>query len=82
MYNSGNLIDKRKQLEFKNKKVRINKFKRNKSHMVKKKVNKSAYYVPAGLFLGMGIGWIFGYLVPGLLIGMGAGFLAQAILKN
>jgi hypothetical protein len=36
-------------------------------------------FIPAGLFIGMGVGWIFGYLVQGLLIGMGAGFLALAI---
>jgi len=35
----------------------------------------------AGLFLGMGIGWIFGYLVQGLFIGMGVGFLASAIVR-
>jgi hypothetical protein len=36
-------------------------------------------FIPAGLFIGMGIGWIFDYLVQGLLIGLGAGFLALAI---
>ena len=37
-------------------------------------------FIPAGLFLGMGIGWIFGYLVQGLFIGLGAGFLGLAIV--
>ncbi len=35
--------------------------------------------IPAGLFLGMGIGWIFNYLVQGMFIGLGVGFLAFAI---
>jgi len=38
-----------------------------------------ALFVPAGLFIGMGIGWILGYMVPGLLIGLGIGFLVMAI---
>ena len=36
--------------------------------------------IPGGLLLGMGIGWIYGYLVQGLLIGLGAGFLIVGIL--
>ena len=32
-------------------------------------------FIPAGLFIGMGIGWAMGYLVQGLLIGLGGGFL-------
>ncbi|HEY97418.1 MAG TPA: hypothetical protein G4O16_04480 [Dehalococcoidia bacterium] len=36
--------------------------------------------IPAGLFIGMGIGWALGYLVQGLLIGLGAGFLVYAVV--
>ena len=36
--------------------------------------------IPAGLFIGMGIGWVLGHMVPGLFIGMGAGFLLYAIV--
>ena len=32
-------------------------------------------FIPAGLFIGMGIGWALGYLVQGLLVGLGVGFL-------
>jgi len=32
-------------------------------------------FIPAGLFIGMGIGWAMGYLVQGIFIGLGAGFL-------
>ena len=48
----------------------------------KKSPRKSAAgtLVAAGLILGMGIGWAFGYLVPGLFIGLGVGLLAYAII--
>ena len=36
-------------------------------------------FIPAGLFIGMGIGWALGYLVQGLFIGLGAGFLLLGI---
>jgi hypothetical protein len=49
---------------------------------IKKDKRKSAggLFIPAGLFIGMGIGWALGYLVQGLLVGLGAGFLAFAII--
>jgi F0F1-type ATP synthase assembly protein I len=37
--------------------------------------------VPAGLFVGMGIGWLFDHLVEGLFIGLGAGLLAMALVR-
>lgn len=37
--------------------------------------------IPAGLFIGMGVGWAMGFLVQGLLIGLGAGFLAMALVQ-
>jgi hypothetical protein len=40
----------------------------------------SGLFIPAGLFLGMGIGWALGFLVQGMFIGLGAGFLAFAIV--
>jgi len=36
--------------------------------------------IPAGLFIGMGIGWALGYLVQGMFIGLGGGFLLFAII--
>ena len=39
----------------------------------------SGVFVPAGLLIGMGIGWVFDHMVPGLIIGLGAGFLAMAV---
>jgi len=47
----------------------------------KKAWETSGVLVPAGLLIGMGIGWIFGHLVPGLFIGLGAGMLAMAVLQ-
>jgi hypothetical protein len=47
----------------------------------KKKWEASGLCIPAGLFIGMGIGWVLGYLVQGMLIGLGAGFLAMAVVR-
>lgn len=47
-----------------------------------KKKDNSGLFIPAGIFIGMGFGFIFDYLVAGLFIGMGLGFLALAITKN
>ncbi len=45
-----------------------------------KKRGAGALFIPAGLFIGMGIGWALGYLVQGMFIGLGVGFLAFAII--
>ena len=47
----------------------------------KKKWEVSGLFIPAGLFVGMGIGWALGYLVQGLFIGLGAGFLGMALTR-
>ena len=49
--------------------------------MVKKKGkdDRSGLFIPAGLMLGMGFGFLYDKLVPGLFIGLGAGFVAMAI---
>jgi hypothetical protein len=38
-------------------------------------------FVPAGLLIGMGVGWLFGHLVPGLFIGLGTGLLLMAVIQ-
>ncbi len=43
--------------------------------------NVSGLFVPAGLFIGAGVGWILGYIVQGLLIGLGTGFLTMALVR-
>jgi hypothetical protein len=41
----------------------------------------SGVFVPAGLFIGMGVGWGLGHMVPGLLAGLGVGFLLMAVAQ-
>lgn len=41
----------------------------------------SALFIPAGIFIGMGVGFLANNLPAGLFIGMGAGFVAFAIAK-
>ena len=36
--------------------------------------------IPAGLFIGMGIGWAIDKFLPGMYIGLGVGFLAFVIV--
>ena len=45
-----------------------------------KKMEAGGLMIPAGLFIGMGIGWAFDSMVPGMFIGLGAGFLGLALV--
>jgi hypothetical protein len=45
-----------------------------------KRKGSGGLFIPAGLFIGMGVGWALGYLVQGMFIGLGAGFLAFGIV--
>ena len=47
----------------------------------KERKENSGLFIPAGLFIGMGLGWALGYLVQGLLIGLGVGFLLMALIR-
>ncbi len=38
-----------------------------------------ALFIPAGIFIGMGIGFWVDNFIAGLFVGMGAGFLAYGI---
>jgi hypothetical protein len=40
-----------------------------------KRKDFAGIFIPAGLFIGMGIGFATDSLVPGMFIGLGAGFL-------
>jgi len=40
---------------------------------------RSGLFIPAGLFIGLGIGLILGNPAVGVLIGLGAGFVASAL---
>ena len=44
-----------------------------------KRKGAGGLFIPAGLFIGMGVGWALDYLVQGMFIGLGAGFLLFAI---
>jgi hypothetical protein len=37
--------------------------------------------IPAGLFIGMGIGYAMGNMVSGMFIGLGAGFLCMVLVR-
>lgn len=45
------------------------------------KEDHSGLFIPAGIFVGMGFGFLFNQLVAGLFIGMGFGFLLMALFR-
>lgn len=45
----------------------------------KHKEEMGGLFIPAGLFVGMGLGFLFNQLVAGMFIGLGVGFLFFAI---
>ncbi len=47
----------------------------------RKEQDKGALFIPAGLFIGMGFGFLYNKLTEGLFIGLGAGFLLFAIVQ-
>ena len=51
------------------------------SEQPKKQKGVSGLAIPAGLFIGMGLGFLTDNLVPGLFIGLGGGFLVMLIVR-
>ena len=51
------------------------------SEQQKKDKGMSGVAIPAGLFIGMGVGFLIDELVAGLFIGLGAGFLLMLIIR-
>jgi asparagine N-glycosylation enzyme membrane subunit Stt3 len=47
-----------------------------------KKMKKEGLFVPAGIFLGLGLGFLLGNLVGWMFLGLGAGFLTMALLRK
>ena len=45
----------------------------------KKHWNITGVAIPAGLFIGMGVGFLIGNITAGLFLGLGGGFLAMMI---
>jgi uncharacterized membrane protein len=46
----------------------------------KKRREKGSLFIPAGLFIGMGLGFLYDLLVEGIFLGLGIGFLVYAII--
>ncbi len=48
----------------------------------KKKDSADVLFIPAGVLMGMGLGFYYGDLPAGLFIGLGVGFLVFAIITT
>ncbi len=46
-----------------------------------KERSKGSLFIPAGLFIGIGFGFLYNKLVEGMFIGLGVGFLLFAIIN-
>ena len=53
-----------------------------KKQVKENKKDISALYIPTGLFIGMGVGFIINQLVGSIFLGLGLGFLAMALSKK
>jgi hypothetical protein len=51
------------------------------SDQPKKHKGVSGLAIPAGLFIGMGVGFLFGNIPAGIFLGLGAGFLIMLIVR-
>jgi hypothetical protein len=47
----------------------------------KKEDDVGGIFVPAGLLIGLGVGFLYGNIPAGLFIGLGVGFALMAITK-
>ena len=47
----------------------------------KKHKGVSGVAIPAGLFIGMGVGFIMGNVTAGIFLGLGGGFLIMLIVR-
>lgn len=44
--------------------------------------DRSGLFIPAGLFIGMGIGFITNQLVGGIFLGLGLGFFGMVLTRK
>jgi len=51
------------------------------SEQPKKRKGVTGLAIPAGLFIGMGVGFLVDNITAGLFIGLGGGFLGMIILR-
>lgn len=49
---------------------------------VKKEKDAAGLFIPGGLLLGMGIGFLVGNIAAGMFVGLGLGFIAFAIVST
>lgn len=49
--------------------------------MKKKERSTAGMFIPGGLFLGMGLGFVYNNIPAGLFIGLGAGFILYVLVK-
>ena len=54
---------------------------RTQPEQAKKRKGVTGLAIPAGLFIGMGVGFLIGNITAGVLLGMGVGFLLMIILR-
>ena len=50
--------------------------------MAKEKNDAAGLFIPAGLFIGFGLGFIINNVPAGMFVGLGIGFLLLAIAKT
>ena len=46
-----------------------------------RKQDNSGLFIPAGLLIGIGVGFLVGQVLAGTLIGLGVGFLLMALFR-
>ena len=51
------------------------------SEKPKKQKGITGVAIPAGLFIGMGVGFLIGNITAGIFLGLGGGFLTMLILR-
>jgi hypothetical protein len=51
------------------------------SEQPKKRKGVTGLAIPAGLFIGMGVGFLIDNITAGVLLGLGGGFLGMIILR-
>ena len=48
----------------------------------KEKFDKSFFFIPAGILIGMGVGFFTNQLPGGMFLGLGLGFLGVALSRH
>jgi len=59
--------------------IRMSEEKQGKEKEMENRKRFSGLFIPAGLFIGMGVGWAIDNFLPGMFIGLGIGFFCFAV---